>query len=47
MIGMWKTSIHIYLYVLTIGMLIGFGLPLLLVPLHWARLFRWGIPQPE
>jgi hypothetical protein len=28
-------------------MLIGFGLPLLLVPMRWARLFRWEIPQPK
>jgi hypothetical protein len=26
-------------------MLIGFGLPLLFVPLQWARVFRWEIPQ--
>ena len=47
MIGMWNPYLHIFLYVLAIAMLIGFGLPLLLVPIHWARLFRWEIPQPE
>jgi hypothetical protein len=46
MIGMWNQYLHIYLYVLSVGMLIGFGLPLLFVPIHWARLFRWEIPQP-
>jgi hypothetical protein len=45
MIGIWNQYLHIYLYVLSIGMLIGFGLPLLFVPLYWARLFRWEIPQ--
>ena len=47
MIGMWNSYLHIYLYVLSIGMMLGFGLPLLFVPLHWARLFRWKIPQPK
>ena len=46
MIGIWNQYLHIYLYVLSIGMLIGFGLPLLFVPLYWARLFRWEIPRP-
>ncbi len=47
MIGLWNPYLHIYLYVVAIGMLIGFGLPLLLVPIQWARLFRWEIPQPK
>ena len=47
MIGMWNQYLHIYLYVLSVGMLIGFGLPLLFVPIRWARLFRWEIPQPK
>jgi len=47
MIGMWNPYLHIYLYVLSIGMLIGFGLPLLFVPMHWARLFRWEVPQSK
>jgi hypothetical protein len=25
--------------------LLGFGLPLLLAPIHWARLFRWWLPE--
>ena len=47
MIGMWNQYLDIYLYVLSVGMLLGFGLPLLFVPISWARLFRWEIPQPE
>jgi len=47
MVGMWSQYLQIYLYVLSVGMLIGFGLPLLLVPMRWARLFRWEIPQPQ
>jgi hypothetical protein len=47
MIGMWNTYLHIYLYILAVGMLIGFGIPLVFVPLHWARLFRWEVPQPQ
>jgi hypothetical protein len=47
MIGLWNTYLHIYLYVVAIMMLIGFGLPLLFVPLHWARLLRWEIPQSK
>jgi hypothetical protein len=46
MIGVWNAYLPIYLYVVAIGMLIGFGLPLLLAPIRWARLFRWEIPQP-
>jgi hypothetical protein len=47
MVGMWNPYLHIYLYVLAVGMLIGFGIPLVLVPLQWARLFRWEVSQPE
>lgn len=47
MIGMWSSTLHIYLYVVAIAMLIGFGFPLLLVPIHWARVFRWEIPQEK
>lgn len=27
-------------------MLVTFGLPLVIVPLRWARTFRWEVPQP-
>ena len=45
MIGLWNNYLHIYLYVVAVAMLLGFGLPLLFVPLRWARVFRWEIPQ--
>jgi hypothetical protein len=44
MIGIWHLYVNIFLYVAGIAMLVFFGLPLLLVPLRWARLFRWEIP---
>jgi hypothetical protein len=28
-------------------MLVTFGIPLLVVPLRWARAFRWEVPQPD
>jgi hypothetical protein len=45
MIGLWSAYLQLYLYVLAVVMLIGFGLPLLLIPLQWARVFRWEIPE--
>jgi hypothetical protein len=33
-----------FLYVAGIGMLLGYGIPLLFFPLRWARWFRWRIP---
>jgi hypothetical protein len=47
MIGMFNSYLPIYLYVVGIAMMIGFGIPLLIVPMQWARLFRWEIPQPQ
>jgi len=47
MIGIWKSYSDIYLYVAGAAMLVAFGIPLLIVPLRWARVFRWEIPQPE
>ena len=47
MIGIWQSYSDVYLYVVGVAMLAAFGLPLLVVPLHWARAFRWEIPQPE
>jgi hypothetical protein len=45
MIGLWNNYLHIYLYVVAAAMLIGFGIPLLFVPIQWARVFRWEIPE--
>jgi hypothetical protein len=47
MIGLWNSYLHIYLYILAALMLLGFGLPLLFIPIHWARLFRWEIPRSQ
>ena len=47
MIGIWKSYSDVYLVVAGVAMLIAFGLPLTLVPLRWARVLRWEIPQPE
>jgi hypothetical protein len=47
MIGIWKSYSDSYLYIAGVSMLITFGIPLLVVPLRWARAFRWEVPQPE
>ncbi len=47
MIGIWQSYSGAYLYVAGVAMLATFGIPLLVVPLRWARAFRWEVPQPE
>lgn len=47
MIGIWQSYSDIYLYVAGVAMLATFGIPLLLVPLRWARFLLWEVPQPE
>lgn len=47
MIGVWQSYSDVYLYVAGVAMLATFGIPLLVVPLRWARAFRWEVPQPE
>jgi hypothetical protein len=47
MIGIWKSYSDVYLYIAGIAMLIAFGIPLVVVPLRWARVLRWEIPKPE
>ena len=47
MIGIWSLYSTAYLYGISLAILILFALPLLFVPLHWARLFRWQIPEHE
>ena len=47
MIGIWQSYSNIYLYVVGAAMLVTFGIPLLVVPLRWARFLRWEIPQHE
>lgn len=47
MIGIWQSYSDTYLVVAGVAMLVAFGIPLLVVPLRWARVFRWEVPQPE
>jgi hypothetical protein len=47
MIGLWQSYSDVYLVVAGVAMLAAFGLPLLLVPIRWARAFRWEVPQPR
>ena len=47
MIGIWQSYSDIFLYVVGIAMIVAFGIPLTIVPLRWARVFRWEVPQPE
>jgi len=34
-----------FLFVTGVGTLLAFGLPILLTPVRWARLFRWELPD--
>ena len=44
MIGILQAFSGTYLLAAGIAMLAAFGLPLLIVPMQWARLMRWEIP---
>ncbi|MCX6027547.1 MAG: hypothetical protein NTY23_15090 [Chloroflexi bacterium] len=46
MVGIWQAYAGTYLIVAGIAMLATFGIPLLTVPMSWARLMRWEIPPP-
>ena len=45
MIGMYSSHSQLYLLVLASLTTLFFALPLLLVPLTWARLMRWKMPE--
>ena len=47
MLGIWASYNDIFLIVAGRAMLMAFGIPLILVPIGWARIFRWEIPQPR
>ncbi|HSB66299.1 MAG TPA: hypothetical protein VLD65_06955 [Anaerolineales bacterium] len=47
MLGIWNAYTDIFLIVAGVAMLITFGLPLILVPMSWARVFRWEVPQSQ
>ena len=44
MIGILQAFSGTYLVVTGIAMLAAFGLPLLIVPMKWARVMRWEVP---
>ncbi len=47
MIGIWQSYSDVFLYVVGVAMLLSFGIPLVAVPLSWARLFRWPVPESQ
>jgi uncharacterized membrane protein YeaQ/YmgE (transglycosylase-associated protein family) len=47
MIGIWHSYSDVYLFIVGAAMLLAFGIPLLVVPVHWAHLFRWQVSQPD
>ena len=47
MIGILQSYSDVYLYIMGAAMLAAFGIPLIFVPMRWARLFRWEVPQSE
>jgi hypothetical protein len=47
MIGIWSSYSNAFLIVAGVAMLAAFGLPLMLVPMSWAEVFRWELPQPQ
>ncbi len=47
MVGLWQSYSDVYLYVAAAAMLISFGVPLLIAPVGWARVFRWQVPDEQ
>ena len=45
MLGIWSAHSQAFLLTLVCVTSIAFALPIFLVPLTWARLFGWRIPQ--
>lgn len=45
MIGIWNQYSDMYLIIAGVAMLVAFGMPLMLVPMAWARLYHWPLPQ--
>jgi len=45
MVGIWSSYSSHYLCVLGIGILGGFALPMLVVPITFGRVLRWQIPD--
>jgi hypothetical protein len=45
MIGAWSSASDLFLRLIALGSLALLALPLLLVPLAWARVLRWPLPD--
>ena len=45
MIGSWSAHAQTYLLVLSIATTLVFALPIFLVPLLWARVMQWQLPE--
>lgn len=45
MIGLWGAHAQSYLLVLSIATTLVFALPIFLVPLSWARVMQWTLPE--
>jgi hypothetical protein len=45
MVGIWGSYTSIFLQVTAILSLLVFTLPIFLVPLHWAEVLRWSLPE--
>ncbi|WP_447749715.1 hypothetical protein [Pseudomonas nicosulfuronedens] len=45
MIGLWSAHAQSYLLVLSIATTLVFALPIFLVPLWWARVMQWQLPE--
>ena len=45
MIGIWGDYSAAFLRVLAAGVLLFFGLPMLIHPLGWAKALRWKLPE--
>ena len=45
MLGLWSANAADFLLILTLATTLAFALPIFLVPLTWARLMAWQIPQ--
>lgn len=45
MLGLWSANAADFLLILTLATTLVFALPIFFVPLTWARLMAWQIPQ--
>lgn len=45
MLGLWSANAADFLLILTLATTLVFALPIFCVPLTWARLMTWQIPQ--